>query len=89
MLLDICDTPADIGPDEPARAGRMMRFACAARTRWRAMFLITGAMLTLLGVVLAGGAVLIPGVLLLLFALLQGNRASRLAVAVGELSPAR
>ena len=53
MLLDICDTPADIGPDEPARAGRMMRFACAARTRWRAMFLSTGAVLTLLGVVLA------------------------------------
>ena len=31
--LTSVDTPADIGPDEPARAGRMMRFACAARTR--------------------------------------------------------
>jgi cell division protein FtsX len=36
------------------------------------MFLVTGAVLTLLGAVLASGAVLIPGVLLLLFALLHG-----------------
>lgn len=69
MLLD---TPADVGPDAPARAGRTMRFAHAARTRWRATFLVTGAVLTILGVVLASGAVLIPGILLLLFALLHG-----------------
>ena len=69
MLLD---TPADIGLDAPARAGRMMRFARAARTRWRVMFLVTGVALTLLGVVLASGMVLLPGVLLLLFALLNG-----------------
>jgi cell division protein FtsX len=50
----------------------MMRIARAVRTRWRAMFLVTGAVLTLLGVVLASGAVLISGVLLLLFALLYG-----------------
>lgn len=69
MLLD---TPADIGLDAPARACRMLRFARAVRTRWRAMLLITGAVLTLVGVVLASGAVLLPGVLLLLFALLHG-----------------
>jgi hypothetical protein len=69
MLLD---TPADIGLDAPARAGGMVRFGRAVRTRWRAMFLVTGAVLTLLGVLLASGAVLIPGVLLLLFALLNG-----------------
>jgi hypothetical protein len=50
----------------------MLRFARAVRTRWRAMFLVTGPVLTLLGVVLASGAVLLPGVLLLLFALLHG-----------------
>ena len=49
MLLD---TPADIGLDAPARAGRMMRFARAVRTRWRILFLVTGAVLTVLGVVL-------------------------------------
>ncbi len=76
MLLDIRDTPADAGPDAPARDGPMMRFARAARTRWRAVFLIAGTVLTLLGVVLASGAVLIPGVLLLLVALLHGLGAS-------------
>ena len=76
MLLDIRDTPAGTGPDAPARAGPTMRFARAARTRWRALFLLTGAVLTLLGVVLASGAVLLPGVLLLLVALLHGLGAS-------------
>jgi hypothetical protein len=74
MLDDIRDTPAAIDPD--ASAGRMLRFARIARTRWRAMFLPAGAVLTLLGVVLASGAVLIPGVLLLLIALLHGVGAS-------------
>ena len=69
MLLD---APAGIGLDAPARAGRMMRFARAVRTRWRILFLVTGAVLTILGVVLASGAVLLPGILLLLFALLHG-----------------
>ncbi len=76
MLLEIRDAPADIGPAAPDRAGPMMRLARAARTHWRAMFLLTGAVLTLLGVMLASGAILIPGVLLLLFALLQGIGAS-------------
>jgi cell division protein FtsX len=67
MRIETRDTPADIGPDVPSGTGRMMRLARAVRTRWRAMFLVTGAVLTLLGVVLASGAVLISGVLLLLF----------------------
>jgi hypothetical protein len=66
------DTPADICPDSPAGAIRMMRLARGARTHWRALFLVTGAVLTLLGVVLDSGAVLLPGILLLLFALLYG-----------------
>jgi hypothetical protein len=81
MLLDIRDTPADIGPDAPARAGQMMRLARAARTRWRALCLITGAVLILLGAVLASGAVLLPGILLLLFALLHGVGSSGCASA--------
>jgi hypothetical protein len=76
MLPDIHDTPAGTGPDAPARAGPMMWFARAARARWRAMFLLTGAVLTLLGIVLPSGAVLLPGVLLLLVALLHGRGAS-------------
>jgi hypothetical protein len=72
VLLGIRDAPAAIGPDAPACAGRMMRFARAVRARWRAMFLLTGAVLTVIGAVLASGAVLIPGVLLLTFAVLYG-----------------
>ena len=53
-----------------------MRIARAARTRWRAIFLLAGAALTLVGVVLASGAVLIPGVLLVLVGLLRGIGAS-------------
>ena len=66
------DTPAAITLESAARAGRMMRFARAVRTRWRTLFLVTGTVLTVLGVVLASGAVLLPGILLLLFALLHG-----------------
>ena len=66
------DTPAGTGPDVPARVGPVMRAARAARTRWRALFLITGAVLTALGVVLGSGAFLLPGILLLLMALLHG-----------------
>ena len=40
MLVDIRDTLAGTGPDGPARVGRVMRFARAARTRWRALFLV-------------------------------------------------
>jgi hypothetical protein len=76
MFVDIRDTPAGTGPDAPARAGPMMRLARTARTGWRVIFLLAGAVLTLLGVVLASGAVLIPGVVLLLVALLHGIGAS-------------
>jgi hypothetical protein len=76
MLADIGATLAGTGPDGPDRAGPMMRFARTARTRWRALFLLAGAVLTLLGVVLASGAVLLPGVVLLLIALLHGIGAS-------------
>jgi hypothetical protein len=76
MLLDIRHTPAGIGPDAQAHVGKIMRFARIVRTRWRVIFLLTGAVLTVLGVVLASGAVLIPGVLLLLFAVLYGIGAS-------------
>ena len=72
MLADIGDTPAGTGPDALSRADRTMRFARAARTHWRVMFPLGGAVLTLLGVMLASGAVLIPGVLLLLVVLLHG-----------------
>jgi hypothetical protein len=50
----------------------MMRLACAVRSHWRAMLLLAGTVLTILGVVLATGAILVPGVLLLLFAVLHG-----------------
>jgi len=76
MLLDIRDTPADIGPGAPAIVAGVVRFARAVRTRWRVMFLLAGAVLTVVGVLLASGAVLIPGVLVLLFALLYGIGAS-------------
>jgi len=65
------DTP-DTSPDAATHAGAMMRFACAARGRRRALFLVTGAVLTVLGIVLASAAVLLPGILLVLFALLHG-----------------
>ena len=72
MLGDLRGTPVGTGPDAPSRTGPVMRAARAARTRWRAIFLLAGAVLTVLGVVLASGAVLLPGVLLLLVALLHG-----------------
>lgn len=68
MLRDTGDT----SPVAAARAGAMMRFARAARGRRRALFLVTGAVLAVLGIVLASAAVLLPGILLVLFALLHG-----------------
>jgi fatty acid desaturase len=72
MLLDIRDTPADADSKAPARAAPMTRSARAVRAHWRATFLLAGAVLTLLGVLLASGVVFIPGILLLLSALLHG-----------------
>ena len=68
MLRDTGDT----SPVAAARAGAMIRFARAVRGRRRALFLVTGAVLTVLGIVLASAAVLLPGILLVLFALLHG-----------------
>ena len=81
MLGDIRDVPANTRPQAPARGGLVTRSARAVRTRWRAIFLLAGAGLTLLGVLLASGAVLIPGILLLLFALLHGIGSSGCASA--------
>jgi hypothetical protein len=39
------------------------------------MFLLTGGLLTVLGIALPSGAVLLPGLLVLLFALLKGIEA--------------
>jgi hypothetical protein len=72
MLVDIRDTPAGIAPGVPAIVAGILRFARAVRARWRVMFLLAGVVLTVVGVVLASGAVLIPGVLVLLFTLLYG-----------------
>lgn len=49
----------------------LSRLARAARTRWRAALLLTGALLTALGIALPSGAVLVPGLLILLVALLN------------------
>jgi hypothetical protein len=46
------------------------RLARTARTRWRTMFLLIGGLLTVIGIALPSGAVLLPGILVLLFALL-------------------
>jgi len=72
VLDDIRHRPAGIGPDVPDRVGKTVRLARAVRTRWRVLFLVTGAVLTVLGVTLASDAVLVPGVLLLLAAVLYG-----------------
>jgi hypothetical protein len=66
------DMPADAGPKARARAGVMTLSARAVQARWRAIVLLAGTVLTLVGLLLASGAVLIPGILLLLFALLHG-----------------
>jgi hypothetical protein len=72
MLHDLRDTPAGAGPDAPARAGPMLRFARAARTRWRGHVPGHRRGAHYPGVVLGSGAVLISGVLLLLVTLPHG-----------------
>jgi hypothetical protein len=47
----------------------------AARTRWRTMFLLTGGPLTVIGIALPSGAALVPGILILLLALLTQTEA--------------
>ena len=68
MLRDTRDT----SPDAAARAGAREPDHRAVRGRRRALFLVTGAVLAVLGIVLASAAVLLPGILLVLFALLHG-----------------
>ena len=67
------DTPAEHQARRrlPALGRRFGPCAPCQPTR-RAIFLLAGVVLTLIGVLLASGAVLIPGILLLLFALLHG-----------------
>lgn len=48
----------------------LSRLARTAQTRWRTMFLLTGGLLTVIGIALPNGAVLAPGILILLIALL-------------------
>ena len=72
MFGDIRDARTASGPNAPVRASAMRRFARAGQNRWRALFLVTGAVLTVLGIVLSSGAVLVPGILLVLFAVLHG-----------------
>ena len=81
MLLETRDMPADTSPDAATRANATMRFARAARGRRRALVLVTGAVLTVLGIVLASAAVLLPGILVVLFALLHGIGSSGCASA--------
>ena len=53
----------------------LSRLARTARTRWRTMFLLTGGLLTVIGIALPSGAVLTPGLLILLFAVLKETAA--------------
>lgn len=48
----------------------LSRLARTAQTRWRTMFLLIGGLLTVIGIALPSGAVLVPGILILLVALL-------------------
>jgi hypothetical protein len=51
------------------------RLARTARTRWQTIFLLIGGLLTVIGIALPSGAVLLPGILILLFALLTKTQA--------------
>ena len=68
MIHDIKDKPADIGSDAAVSVAGRSRLARIARTRWQAMVVLAGVLLTIAGVVLPSGAFLIPGLLLVLFA---------------------
>ncbi len=68
MIHEIRDRPADIGPDAPVSVAGTVRLARIMRTRWQAFVVLTGVLLTIAGVALPSGAVLIPGLLIVLFA---------------------
>ena len=52
------------------------RLVRTVRTRWRPVLAATGALLMVVGIVLPSGMTLVPGMLVLLFALLKGAGAS-------------
>jgi hypothetical protein len=52
------------------------RLARGMRARWRSVFLVTGAALVVVGVVLPSGAAFVPGLVVLLIALLKGAERS-------------
>jgi hypothetical protein len=52
------------------------RLARMLRTRWRSMFAVTGAVLMVVGFELSSASALVPGLLLLLFAMLTRAEAS-------------
>jgi len=54
-------------------AARLVR---TVRTRWRPVLAATGALLMVVGIVLPSGMTLVPGMLILLFALFKGAGAS-------------
>jgi hypothetical protein len=68
MIHDIKDKPADIGSAAPVSVAGRSQLARIVRTRWQAMVVLAGVLLTIIGVVLPSGAILIPGLLLVLFA---------------------
>ena len=49
-----------------------MRLVRTVRTHWRPVLAATGALLMIVGIVLPSGMTLVPGMLVLLFALLKG-----------------
>ena len=53
----------------------LSRLARTAQIRWRTMFLLIGGLLTVIGIALPSGAVLVPGILILLVALLRQTEA--------------
>jgi len=61
-----------VGPADPYGAPRLTRIAWALRTRWRPIYLVTGALLVVIGVVLPSGGAFLLGLIVLLFALLRG-----------------
>jgi len=52
------------------------RLASGMQARWRSVFLVTGAALLVVGVTLPSGAAFVPGILVLLVALLKGAEPS-------------
>ena len=62
------------------------RLTRTTRIHWRTTFLLAGGLLTVIGLALPSGAVLLPGLLVLLYALLNGASAAGCR-AVAQLAP--